>query len=154
MRKGFGLLILAAAGAWIYSQSRNFINTLSVGLGKISFDWKLTQQQAFMFAVFNVNLLLRNQSAVNASVTGGKIMMFLNDRLVGGVDSIAITRIVENGVTTIPLVAKVSTLNLVPTISNLIAMINTGAPIKFRIQGVINTSVGVFNIDEVQEVKL
>jgi len=154
MKKGFGLLILAAAGAWIYSQSRNFINTLSVGLGKISFDWRLTQQQAFMFAVFNINLLVKNQSSIGTNVTGGKIMLFLNDRLVGGVDSIALSKIVGNSVTTIPLVAKVSTLNLVPTISNLIAMINTGAPIKFKIQGVINTSVGVFNIDQVQEVKL
>lgn len=148
MRKALPLVLLAAGGLYVFSQLKNFGKTLTVRIGGISFNKAKSAASAYLKAVFNVKLIVANSSNLQGVIKGGKLSLIFNNRVVGGVDRIAETTINAGADTIVPLEATVSTLNLVSNISDLLRIVGSGQPIKFKVVGALLTSYGTVDIAE------
>jgi len=151
------LLPLAAAGALLYyfkDQIKDFGRSLSVKIGKISFNKSATAQAAYIKLFFTVNFLVNNSSKIQGILKGGKINLIVKDKIVGTVDQIGAVSIAAGQTITIPVNVGVNTFSLVPTISDLIKVIGTGAAVTVRAVGVIQTNYGDININESHTVTL
>jgi hypothetical protein len=67
---------------------------------------------------------------------------------VGGVDRIAETTVTAGADTVVPLEATVSTLNIVSNISDLLRIVGSGQPLKFKVVGTLLTNYGAVDIAE------
>ena len=154
MRKALPLLLLAGAGLYLFSQVQSFGKTMTVRLGGVSFDAAKTRATAFFKAIFNVKLIVNNASGIQGIVKGGKLSLIFNNKIVGGVDRIAETTINAGANTIVPLEVSVNTLNLVSNISDIMRMVGSGMPIKFKVVGTLVTNYGNLDINEEQTVSL
>jgi hypothetical protein len=148
MRKGLPLILLAAGGLYVFSQLKNFGKTLTVRIGGISFNAAKSAATGYLKAVFNVKLIVANSSNLQGIIKGGKLSLIFNNRIVGGVDRIAETTVTAGADTVVPLEATVSTLNLVSNISDLLRIVGSGQPLKFKVVGTLLTNYGTVDIAE------
>jgi len=154
MRKALPLLLLAGAGLYVFSQVQSFGKTMTVRLGGIAFDAAKTRATAFFKAIFNVKLIVNNASGLQGVIKGGKLALIFNNKIVGGVDRIAETTVNAGSNTIVPLEVSINTLNLVGNITDIIRMVGSGMPIKFKVVGTLVTNYGNLEINEEQSVSL
>jgi len=154
MRKALPLLLLTGAGLYVFSQVQSFGKTMTVRLGGIAFDAAKTRATAFFKAIFNVKLIVNNASGLQGVIKGGKLALIFNNKIVGGVDRIAETTVNAGSNTIVPLEVSINTLNLVGNITDIIRMVGSGMPIKFKVVGTLVTNYGNLEINEEQSVSL
>jgi hypothetical protein len=151
------LIPLAAAAGLIYyfkDQIRDFGRSLSVKIGKISFNRQASAAAAYLKIFFNVNLVVNNSSQLQGILKGGKLNLIVKDKVIATVDKIGSVTISGGQSITIPISVGVNTFSLVPTISDLLKVIGTGAAVTVRAVGVINTNYGDININEIHTVNI
>jgi hypothetical protein len=148
MKKILPLLLIGAAGFFVYNQYQTFKTALKVRIGKVAFNLKETQRTLFTKIIIDLNLIVTNGSKLAGMVTGGKIDVYLQDKLIGTVSNIGAIRIEAAADTTIPVQVGIATLSLVNSISDLIKTVGKGLTQTVNVRGNILTSFGTLTINE------
>lgn len=148
MKKLIPLVIIGAGLAYFYNQFNVFRTNLQVQFGTISFNLKETQRNLFAKIILNLNLIIKNPSRITGKITGGKLDVIVNGKIVGSVLNIGGTTI-NAGVDTIaPLQIAINTLAIFPTVSDLIKMVGKGGSQTLQVTGNLLTSFGEIKINE------
>lgn len=148
-------LILAgiAAAAYIfYRNFKNFSQTYTATLGKIRFNKAETQRNAFLKAVFNVDLLVNNPSNLSGSIQAVKLNITMNNKLLATVNQTMKISLPANNQTLVPINVGISTLNIFGNITEAIQSITNKRPLQFEISGAVLTNYGTINIQEIANV--
>lgn len=154
MRKWLPFILIGGAAAYFANQMNLFKSGLAVRLGKISVNLPETRRALFSKLFLDVNVVIRNAANVQGRITGGKIDVMVNGKIVGSIGNIGATTIQAATETTVPLQVGINTVAIVPTIADLIKVLGKGLTQTVTITGNLITSLGTVTINETMKVKI
>lgn len=143
---------LAAAGYIFYRNFAGFTQTFTATVGKIKFNARQTQANAFLRAIFNVDIIVNNPSNFAGTIQAVKLNVILNDKVLGQVNQSVKISVPAQNKTILPVEIGVSTLNLYSNLSEAIKSLSEKKPLNFKIVGTVLTNYGTININEIATV--
>lgn len=143
---------IAAAGYIFYRNFTGFKETFTATLGKIKFNPKATQANAFLRAVFNIDLIVNNPSNFVGNIQAVKLNVIIQDKILGTVNQTVQITVPAQNKTIIPVEIGISTINLYSNLSEAIKALTSKKPLNFKIVGTILTNYGSININEIATV--
>ncbi len=146
--------VIAAGLYYFKDQLANFGRSLSVKLGKITFDKSKSQGAAFLRLYFNVNFIVSNPSKVQGTVKGAKLNLIVNKKVIASIDNTSNIIINAGSTMTFPVSVIINPLVLVPTIADLLKILGSGTAVNICVVGTMVTNYGNVNVNECQTVTL
>lgn len=148
--------MLAAGAAAIYfiSQGSTFAKELKVSIKSVKFNLSESQRSLFSRLYLDIVLSMSNPSRVQGSIDSIDVAMIYKGKMIGRATSSTKFSVNPQSSTTIPLLVYVNTLQLVPSISDLLKLIGKGVEQSVSIVGTIKTNLGNINIDESVKFKI
>jgi len=148
--------MLAAGAAAIYfiSQGGIFADQLKVKIQSVKFNLSESQRTLFSRLYLNIVLSMSNPSRVQGSIESIDVAMIYKGKMIGRATSGSKFNVNAQSTTLIPLLVFVNTLQLVPSISDLLKLIGKGVEQSVSVVGTIKTNLGIINIDESVKFKI
>jgi len=143
---------IAAAAYVFYRNFKGFSQTYRITVGRIKFNSRATQANAFLRAIFDINLNITNPTNFTGNVQAVKLNVILNDKILGSINQTVKINIPAQNTVIIPVQVGVSTLNIYDNISNAIKALSNQEPLNFQIIGTVITNYGTVNINEIATV--
>ena len=144
------ILGAAAIGAFILYKTgalKSFLKTYRVKLGKPSFNQSETAGSWYSKVFINVPLLLDNPTNLEGTVTAVKLDVGLNGKKVTEIQKSGTAQIKPNSVSTINLLVGIPVTS-VPGLVKIVTQGIKGTSINLTINGAIDTTEGLVNINE------
>lgn len=147
--------LLGAAAYYLSQKLADLDKKIGVKVNSISFNKALTAAASYFKIVFNLNLTLENNSALQGDIKGGTIYVYIKDKIIATVNLNNKIVIPANNKINVSLPVAVNTLSVVPTVTALLGILQSGGgSITLRLSGNVLTSFGTVTINEQKTVTL
>lgn len=152
MSKGGNTLIYLAGGVTlVYLVSRSF-STFSrlytVTVGRVRFNDSLSRGSFYSRIFFDVTLNINNPTGFQGRVTGSRLNILYQGRVIGFVQSSSVVDVKANAITPLVVSVGVPVAAIFDDVATALMALAQRRPVSLQITGTVATSAGAINVNQ------
>jgi len=148
----YAILIAGYLLANYYITGKAFVKQKQIKLHSLKFNLAETQKALFTKLFFDVVIKINNPTEFAATVRSYSLNLFYNGQLLTQAQTTGSVKINPNANTPISFKAGISVLNLPYNVKDIVEKIKSRSPVNIQIIGEVQTTLGTYKFNEIQNV--